>query len=230
MSGDSVSVVMAAFNAASYITQAIESIVEHNGSNVRVIVVNDGSTDETPARVRAFGERVTFLEQENKGIYAAQNRGIRVANGDWLTFLDADDVWAPGYLEKLMSAFIIDPDLNIVFGHSLNFYSPETDEAFRARVNCPPDPMPGMGTSTMLIRRSDFMRVGLFDPAWNFGSYVEWISRARAIGLREHTISDVVLYRRLHPHNSGLRQNSQREYARVLGEIIKRKRAASATT
>jgi glycosyltransferase involved in cell wall biosynthesis len=229
MTGETTSVIMAAYNAAAYIGEAISSVLEHTPSTVRLIIVNDGSTDSTAARARMFGARVTVIEQENQGIYSAQNRGIIESQSEWLTFLDADDLWTPDYLPKLMGAFRADPTLNIAFGHCLNFYSPDTDSSFRARVTCPPMPLAGMGTSTMLIRRTDFLRVGLFQAQWKMGTFMEWIARANALRLKQQVLEDVILLRRLHPNNTGLRPDTHQQYARVLVELIRRKRAALQT-
>lgn len=227
MSFDLVSVVIPAYNAETYITSALESIFAQAYRPLEIIVVNDGSTDATAERVRAFGERVTLLEQENRGIFATLNRGIRAAQGEWLTFLDADDLWTAQRLETQLAAFDADATLEAVFGLLQNFYSPDTDETFRARVACPPEPLPGIWHHTLLLRRTMFLRVGYFAEDWQVGNFMEWFARATTQNLRYIVIPNVVLRRRLHPNNTGIREReAQQDYARILKHVIAQRRAA----
>ena len=94
-----VSVVIPAYNAGRYIDEALESVLGQTHRRVEAIVVDDGSTDDTRARVQAYGDRVRYLGQTNAGVGAARNRGLAAATGDFIAFLDADDVWRPEKLE-----------------------------------------------------------------------------------------------------------------------------------
>jgi len=95
-----VSVIIPTFNRASVIGRAVENALHQTYRNVEVIVVDDGSTDDTEAQLQAFGDRVTFIRQENRGPSAARNRGIRQAKGEIVAFLDSDDLWLPNKLER----------------------------------------------------------------------------------------------------------------------------------
>lgn len=220
-----VSVVMPAYNTETHITAALASIFQHQTQPLQVIVVNDGSTDATGARAAAFGERVTVLHQPNQGIFSALNRGIQAARGEWLTFLDADDLWMPERLEKQFAAFDAQPMLSSVYGQLQNFYSPETDATYRAQITCDPNPMPGLWQHTLLMRRADFLRVGLFETQWKLGAFIEWFERANELGMTYCVLPDVLLMRRLHPNNTGLREVAYRQdYARILKIVLDRKR------
>lgn len=220
-----VSVVIPAYNAAPHITAALESVLAQPVRPLEIIVVNDGSTDTTAELAAAFGERVTVLHQPNQGISAAINRGIQAARGEWLAFLDADDLWTADRLEKQFAALAVQPSLSFVFGHLQNFYSPETDAEYRAKIFCEPNPLSGIWYHTMLIRRADFLRVGLFETQWAFGNFMEWFERANSLEMTFTVLADVLLLRRLHPNNSGLRDTASRQdYARVLKTILDRKR------
>lgn len=225
-----VSVVIPAFNAEQYIVEALRSILAQSIVPNEIIVVDDGSTDATAECVRDFGHHVTLLQQENRGNFPALNRGIESAQGEWLAFLDADDVWSPQRLEKQFAAFQNNPDLNCVYGHLLNFYSPETDAEFRARVVCPPQPLEGLWHHTLLMRRADFLRVGCFRTDWQVGNFIEWFARAARLGIKHTVLPDVLLYRRLHPNNTGVRERAaQQDYARILKFVLQGKRAATGT-
>lgn len=93
MTRPSISVVIPAFNCASYISRSLNSVLEQCVSELEIIVVNDGSTDDTAAVLAGYADRIRVVDQENQGVAAARNRGLELATGDWIAFLDADDVW-----------------------------------------------------------------------------------------------------------------------------------------
>jgi glycosyltransferase involved in cell wall biosynthesis len=100
-----VSVIIAAYNAQSYIDETVRSVLAQTHPAVEIIVVDDGSTDGTIERLAAFGDRIKLHQQANGGAAAARNAGARKATGEWIAFLDADDLWLPRKLEcELMAA------------------------------------------------------------------------------------------------------------------------------
>jgi glycosyltransferase involved in cell wall biosynthesis len=118
MSSPVVSVVIPAYNSARTLTRALSSVFSQTYGNYEVIVVDDGSTDDTEAVVRQYGERVILIRQENAGAGAARNRGCRAASGRLLAFLDADDLWHCRKLEVQVKAFTDRPDISMCWtGH-----------------------------------------------------------------------------------------------------------------
>src|SRR5687768_13428667 len=99
-----VSVVIPVYNAAAFVREAVDSALAQTHSDTEVIVVDDGSTDETPAILAAYGDRIRVHRQRNTGVGGARNTATRLATGDWLAFLDADDVWAPRKIEAQLNA------------------------------------------------------------------------------------------------------------------------------
>ena len=93
-----VSVIMPAFNVAHCLERAVRSALQQQPAPLEVIVINDGSTDDTASVARAFGDRITYLAQANLGQGAARNAGLKIARGEFVSFLDADDFWLPGFL------------------------------------------------------------------------------------------------------------------------------------
>lgn len=218
---------MPAYNAEHYIVEALQSILSQAYTRLEIIVVDDGSTDATFERASTLDSCITVLQQSHQGISPALNHGIRAARGEWLSFHDADDIWTPGSLANRFAALRSGNPPDCVFGHVQNFYSPETDTEFRERVICPAEPLAGIGYYTLLIQREVFLRVGLFDESWRLGTFMEWLERANALELNQSVVPQVVLRRRLHPNNTGLRELAARQdYARVLKAILARKRAA----
>ncbi len=99
-SGPSISVVIPCYNAAHFLRATIESILQQTRPATEVIVVDDGSTDDSARIAASFGPPVRVIRQENQGESAARNRGIEAATGDWVAFLDADDLWLPTKLAR----------------------------------------------------------------------------------------------------------------------------------
>ncbi|MDY0039233.1 MAG: glycosyltransferase family A protein, partial [Desulforhabdus sp.] len=94
-----VSVIIPTYNRASFLKEALDSVLLQQNAEMEVIVVDDGSTDDTAAIVESFGRAVTYLYQSNAGVSAARNTGIKAARGRWLALLDSDDLWLPGKLQ-----------------------------------------------------------------------------------------------------------------------------------
>jgi glycosyltransferase involved in cell wall biosynthesis len=95
-----VSVIIPTYNRGRFVGKAIESVLDQNFDDFEVIVVDDGSTDNTHQTLQRYGNRIRYIYQENAGASAARNTGIKAARGEWLAFLDSDDEWMPGYLAK----------------------------------------------------------------------------------------------------------------------------------
>jgi CTP:molybdopterin cytidylyltransferase MocA len=113
----SVSVVIPAYNYARFLPTAIETaLAQETGGRVEVVVVDDGSTDETPQILAGFGDRIVAIRQANGGLNSATSAGIAAATGDYITFLDADDAWRPGRLRILLDAFVRNPGAVLVWG------------------------------------------------------------------------------------------------------------------
>ncbi|MCX8089764.1 MAG: glycosyltransferase [Verrucomicrobiae bacterium] len=100
-----VSVIIPAYNYAHYLPHAVASVLAQKDVPFELIVVDDGSTDNTPEVARALGECIRYIRQPNAGLAAARNTGIRNARHDYLAFLDADDLWRPEFLSRVMATF-----------------------------------------------------------------------------------------------------------------------------
>ena len=109
-----ISVIIPAYNHARYLAEAIDSVLAQTYAPLEIIVVDDGSTDDTPAVAASYGDRIRYIRQENAGVGAARNRGIAVARGEYLALLDSDDIWLPEKLEREIALFDADPQLGFV--------------------------------------------------------------------------------------------------------------------
>ena len=226
MTGARVSALIPAFNAERYLPEAIQSALTQTRPPFEVIVVDDGSTDATAEAARAFDQRVRYERQEQSGPGAARNRGVELARGDHLAFLDADDRWERDKLERQLGALQSEPPPDIVFGHVRQFVSAELPADAKARLRCPPQPQPGYLLGAVLVSRAAFDRVGPFTTDMHMGEFIDWMARARELGLRELMLDEVVLWRRLHDTNQGVRHRDSRgDFARLLKASLDRRRA-----
>jgi glycosyltransferase involved in cell wall biosynthesis len=231
MTSPLISVMIGAYNAAPYLGESIESVIHQTYRPLELIVVDDGSDDGTGDVARSFGDALTYVRQENAGNGAARNRALREAQGELFAFLDADDRFTPQKLERQWAALAADPSLQLVFGHVQEFVSPELTQDERAEVRPPaPGPMPWTAPNLMLIRRDAFERVGPFAEDVRVGVTVDWYARALEQGLRSVVLPDVVLERRLHLSNNGLRErDSRHQYLHVLKRSLDRRREQEAS-
>ncbi|MGH8550017.1 MAG: glycosyltransferase [Methylococcales bacterium] len=110
-----VTVIVPAYNAAQYVSAAIDSVLGQTYKNIEVIVVDDGSTDQTEEVVRRYGHQVRYIRQDNGGPSKARNTGIRAADSKLLAILDADDVWLPEKILAQVDLLEENPDLDLVF-------------------------------------------------------------------------------------------------------------------
>lgn len=202
MSTIEVSCVIPVYNCERYVGEAIESVLTQSVLPGEVIVVDDGSTDDTAMVVRAFGRHVHLLAQENSGPSAARNCGLRAATGRYVTFLDADDLWHAEKTALQLSAFADDPQLKVCVAHVENFVSPDVPaELHAAEMAGRSEPMAGYVSACMMVPAEVFSIVGCFDESLKHTENSEWFQRARAHGLRDRMLPEVLVRRRLHAEN-----------------------------
>ena len=225
-----ISVVIPVFNGAGYLSEAVNSVLEQIPTPVEVIVVDDGSTDNTSGVAASYGNVICYDRQPHKGISATLNRGIEMSHGNLIAFIDADDVWLSDKLRKQTSVLQSQPETDMVFGHSLFFQSPDMDVEVARKLHIPGNPQPAFMKSAMLIRREAFFKVGLFDPAWQVGDFVDWFAKSMEAGLRVHMLPDVVFRRRVHGRNMTIvERSSQIDFVRILKAALDRRRSAART-
>ena len=110
-----VSVIIPNYNHAQYVGDAIESVLAQTYQNFEIIVVDDGSTDNSRDAVAQFGDKVNYIWQQNQGLSATRNRGIREAKGEFIGVLDADDMYEPAYLDVLVNMLADNPDADGIY-------------------------------------------------------------------------------------------------------------------
>lgn len=122
-----VSVIIPAYNVAPYIAETLDSLFAQTYQDFEAILINDGSTDETEARIAPFRDRLVYVAQENRGVMAARNAGLRTARGRYIALLDGDDVLLPRFLEVLVGMLEANPAVSGVYPNALYFGWPRHD-------------------------------------------------------------------------------------------------------
>ncbi|MEQ1948298.1 MAG: glycosyltransferase family A protein [Bryobacteraceae bacterium] len=216
-----ISVIVPMFNAEKYLEAALDSILAQTHLPSELVLIDDGSTDSTHSIAQEFQRRntseaisIVLLRQEHAGPGAARNLGLEHCGGSFLSFLDADDLWAKEKLAWQMAEFARDPELELVTGEVQNFFSPELDPSLRDQVKFVTEPMQGGAmTGTILARREAFLRTGTFDASVLFGDFLPWLAKARDLGIKAAQIGRPVLFRRVHLSNfSRVQQRHHRDY------------------
>ncbi|MGB5296585.1 MAG: glycosyltransferase [Thermoanaerobaculia bacterium] len=164
-----VSVVIPTFDRVSVLARAVESVVAQTHPAGEVIVVDDGSTDDTAELVERRFPSARLLRQENRGVSAARNRGIEASGGEWIALLDSDDEWRPSKLERQMSGLEERPELRVCHtdeiwirqGRRVNPRQIHAKHGGWIFEHCLP--LCAMSPSSILIHRSIFEVVGMFD-------------------------------------------------------------------
>lgn len=216
----SVSAVIPAYNCARFLPLAVESIRRQTMPVREILVVDDGSTDETADVVRRLGADIRYCRQENAGPSAARNLGVANANGDVIAFLDADDEWLPNAVEKQTGVLKRYPDVALVTGDmtAVDETGASIAESWFARHGISSEvrtwrgePVPNavaeivrcnfVGTSVAMVRRSVFQSLGGFRTDLRYGEDLELWARI-AVKHGVVCLPDVLGLRRSHPHNT----------------------------
>ena len=211
-----------------YLAAAIESILAQTHRPAQILIVDNGSSDGSAEIARGFGPAVSVVLEAEHGIGHARNAGMRAAAGDFIGFLDHDDLWEPEKTERQLAAFASDPGLDLVSGHVRQFVSPELGRAFAESVVVPPEPQPGQFLGAVLAPRRSWDLVG----PWRVGAPqasdgLEWFVRAGDLGLRAGMLAEVVTRRRIHGANQSFGNHDDRsEWPRLLKASLDRRRGA----
>lgn len=216
-----ISVVMPVFNGEQYLAEAIESVHSQTLQPAELIVVDDGSTDQSANVATSLGAKVLRCTHAGNG--QALNKGVEAATGSILAFLDSDDLWPPARCEVLSALLAADSTLDAVAGLVDEFVSPELTAGERAGLRRPHVGAPSVQANVMLIRHSAFDVVGPFQEELQLGTGLDWGGRVSLSAIRLCRTDQVVLLRRLHLHNSGIKNKGERgSYAIILKRRLDR--------
>jgi glycosyltransferase involved in cell wall biosynthesis len=225
-----ISCLVPVYNGELYLREAIDSILAQTYRPLEIIVVDDGSTDATPDVVAGYGDQLRYVRQANAGPGAARNHGLSLARGEYVAFLDADDLWHPEKLARQMTRFRARPQLDLCVTHIQNFWIPALhEEEARFRNHRIMRALPGYTPVTLLARRQVFNQVGPFNATFRHIHDTEWFVRLAESGGVTELLSDTLVYRRLHYTNRSRRlaAASRDEYLQLVKISIDRQRRLS---
>jgi len=211
-----VSVIIPNYNYARYLDQAIQSVLNQSYNNVELIVVNNGSTDNSLEILKKYEHRICVIDQPNLGQSGARNSGLSQSSGELIAFLDADDYWEPTKLE--MQSALLDNTTQLVYCGISPFKDPENEKADNVlpkyRGDCtryftefPGNSIVLSGESTALFSRDLFLKVGLFDAELNSTAGWDFFRRCSRLTNFDFVSEPLVNYR-LHASNMSKSNNN----------------------
>jgi glycosyltransferase involved in cell wall biosynthesis len=220
-----VAVVIPAWNAERWLGEALDSALAQEHAPVDVLVMDDGSADRTAELARSYPEPVRVVSQLNGGIGAARNSGVERVSAELVAFLDADDLLTPASIACRARVLVGKPEIDIVFGGARRFSNIVDGEPV-ALNEIQVGHLPG----AMLVRRAALGAVGPFATGTHVSEGLDWLLRARELGLGEQTVGEQVLWRRVHGANNSLTHRVEiGEFAKTLKASLDRRRAAPET-
>lgn len=168
-----VSIIIPCYNQGEFLAEAIQSALDQDYPDKEIIVVNDGSTDNTEEAITPFLQTIQYIEQKNRGVASARNAAIKIAKGDYITFLDSDDVLLPGSIARRAVYLDNHPTIAVVCGDSV-FFNESGSLGFKSKLTDKPKNFENFRwetvdynatPSTVMIRRTCFAKVGLFEES-----------------------------------------------------------------
>ena len=197
-----VSCIIPVFNGEKYVAETIESVIKQTYANIEIIVVNDGSIDNTLAELRPFRKQISLYIQPNLGQSAARNTGLKMAQGEYISFLDADDLWDSEKTQLQMDYLTANPSILACFAHVRNFWIPElqSEKEQLEREGLIKFIHP-FSLCTFLAKRCVFEQVGDFKTELSYGEDSDLFARLKEANLATAVVPRCLAFRRLHESN-----------------------------
>lgn len=225
-----ISCVVPTYNSEKYLREALNSVLEQTYRPLEIIVADDGSTDGTADVAAKYGNEIRFFSQNTSGPAATRNFGLSHASGEFIAFLDADDLWHPEKLEMQMARFEQKPELDLCITYAQMFWVESLVEEKKYYEEHPrTKSIPGYATTTLLARRGVFGTIGTFDDQYWFGDATDWFIRAKEQGLVIELLPEVLTYHRMHGANLTRRRSteSRDEFLMIVKKSLDRRRSQS---
>ena len=219
-----ISVIIPVYNCRKYIAEAIESVINQTYKPYEIIVVDDGSDDNSAAIIKNY-PNVLYFYQQNKGTSSALNNGLRKVTGNFIAFNDADDLWEKNKLEKQIQKLNDDKTIDVIFSYHKRFYSNKHGQITESELADSKRILPAHFKGSLLIRKESFFKVGLFDESIVMGDFLDWYRRAEDLGIKMEMLKEVLYYRRIHDANSSLMNKANiNDYVKIMKASIDRRR------
>lgn len=227
-SAPTISVVIPFYNTEKYLGEAIDSVLAQSNPASEIILVNDGSTDDSLTVARSYGDKVRLIERENGGIAAARNTGAKATKCDLLTFLDADDLWTENSLDLRVKVMENEPTANVVFGALEQFLCTRAELTDGQNIQFIEGVNAARFAGTMMIQRKIFNALNGFDEDLFPGEIVDLCSRLDDAGYHQIQIPDMLMRRRIHGNNTMASMPDVKQvYLRALRAKLRRAKQGS---
>ena len=224
MNSQLVSVIVPVYNGERFLRESIESILNQQYKEIEIIIVDDGSTDSSSNIAKTF-KTIRYIYQDNLGPAAARNTGIDVSKGEFIAFLDSDDIWFPSKLSTQIDYLNKNPDTGFVFAHRRMIVENNIDKPPWYKEHLFDNDSPVLCASALLARKNVFNQVGTYNSDFRFGENAEWLTRTKDAGIKMVVLPETLLEQRLHDKNQTYQLNQMRSnILKALKRSIDRKR------
>ncbi|NHZ85954.1 MAG: glycosyltransferase [Planctomycetia bacterium] len=204
-----VSVIVPVYNGERFVKFAIESILAQIYNPIEIIIVDDGSIDGSAKIAKTF-KTVRYIYQENLGPSVARNTGVATSKGEFIAFLDSDDIWYPEKLKVQIEYLNKNPNIGFVFAHRKMIVEKCIAKPPWYKEHLFDNASPVLCASALLARKNVFIRTGGYNPDYRFGENAEWLTRVKDFGIKMAVLPDTLLEQRLHDKNQTYHQNEMR--------------------
>ena len=219
-----VSVIIVVLNGEAFLHEAIKSVLNQSLLPKEILVVDGNSTDNSAQIARSYPE-VTLIKQENSGLADARNLGIEHASGQFIAFLDSDDVWHTDKLRIQITQFKDSPEIQYSFSNVQLFLQHGCKLRKGYGIHFLDQEHIGRTPGTLVVRKSLFDKIGKFDPSYKIACDVDWFTRVRDLQIKSGFTSRVLLHKRLHDSNlSGDVSTNRSEMLDVIRKSVERKK------
>jgi glycosyltransferase involved in cell wall biosynthesis len=220
----SISVIIPLYNQGKYVEEALNSVFNQTHKIDEIIVINDGSTDNGLEVINNFKDKITIINKANTGSRDSINEGLKIATGNFLAFLDADDRWIKNKTEIQLQLLENNPDIDIVFGNAKRFCMVNENDVIREKEI---DILPGYSRQGGLFRRTVFERIPYKTEISSMHDFIDWYNRAKEAGVQSMSHPEIVFERRIHDSNEGIinKERQRQQYFTSIKAALDRRRA-----
>ncbi len=229
MSCPLVTVIIPVYNDEEYLAEAIQSAIGQTYKPLEIIVINDGSTDESEKIAKKYLNHIKYIYKKNSGISNTWNTGIKLSQGSLISFLDSDDIWLPHKLERQVSMMIQNPFIQYSVTKILHFLEQGTLKPKSFRNELLDNEVIGYLMSTTVVKKEIFNKYGMFDEELkNIAGDTEFFSRLRDNNVNLGIVDETLVRKRIHNSNiSSVSREFNKNLLSAVRKSIKRKQKRS---
>jgi glycosyltransferase involved in cell wall biosynthesis len=224
-----ISVIIPVYNGARFIHDSLKNILEQTKPPLEIIVIDDGSVDDSGTIVKSTYPDIHYRFQDNQGPAAARNAGLKIARGNTIAFQDIDDLWPENKLELQAKYLILNPTVEIVLGQT-QIYIQKRNPTGEQIFDKYKDPWPSLSFGSALIRKSVFDTVGPLDETLQYAEDLDWFLKAKETGIKINFLDETVLFYNRHGDNMTKQiVSDKKHFITALKHSLNRRRMSSKT-